>query len=360
MGVLRILQVHGSLGYAGVETVIMNYYRNIDREKVQFDFISCSPDKQRFEDEITEMGGVIYKLPSRNRHPFSYMTGLYKLLKKKKYKIVHIHQNSASMVMDAFIAKISGVECIIGHSHNTSCNVLWQHYLFKPFVNLFFDYRFACSEEAGKWVFGNKQCRIVKNAIDVEKYGFNARKRSGIRSKLNLGNGLVLGCVGRLSRQKNPFKSIDIFCAVNDKIPLSKLLFIGDGELKNELIEYSQTKNKKDDIIFLGNRNDVNDLYSALDIFLMPSLFEGLGNVCIEAQCADLPVICSDAVPAQDINGKVRRISLNASVSQWADSIINFRLIERRNENEDITAAGYNIKLEAKKLETFYLNEISK
>lgn len=186
MDILRVLQIHGSLGWAGVETVIMNYYRNIDRDKVQFDFTSCSSVKQRLEDEIIKGGGNIYRLPSRNRHPVSYMIGLYRLLREKNYKIVHIHQNSASMAMDAFVAKISGVKCIIGHSHNTSCNILWQHYLFKPFVNLFLDFRFACSAEAGKWVFGDRQCSIVRNAIDVNKYRFNQKVRSEIRNKLNL------------------------------------------------------------------------------------------------------------------------------------------------------------------------------
>ena len=125
---IRVLQVVGSLGYAGVEAVVMNYYRHIDTNQVQFDFISCSQSKQRYDDEIINRGGVIHRCPSRSRNPFSYMRALKKIISENKYEIVHIHQNSASMTMDARVAKSCGVKTIIGHSHNTRCNVLWQHY----------------------------------------------------------------------------------------------------------------------------------------------------------------------------------------------------------------------------------------
>ena len=151
---IRVLQIIGSLGYAGVEAVVMNYYRHIDTAQVQFDFITCSSVPQRYDQEILDKGGRIFRVPSRSRHPFKYMWALKQILQTNKYQIVHVHQNSASMVMDGFVAKLCHVPVVIGHSHNTSCNVLWQHYLFKPWVSFCFDYRLACSSAAGEWVFG--------------------------------------------------------------------------------------------------------------------------------------------------------------------------------------------------------------
>lgn len=182
---VRVLQVIGSLGYAGVEAVVMNYYRHIDRTKVQFDFVTCSQAPERYDEEILQMGGRIYRLPSRSGKPFVYMIALKRVIKGYGYKIVHIHQNSASMAMDGIVAKSSHVPVVIGHSHNTRCNVMWQHYLFKPLVNHVVTHRFACSEDAGKWIFGNrKDIRMVNNAIDSRKYHFDESTRSRVRQEL--------------------------------------------------------------------------------------------------------------------------------------------------------------------------------
>ena len=143
----------------------MNYYRHIDTDQIQFDFVTCSQIPERYDEEISKMGGIIHRLPSRSRKPIQYMRELKKLIKKHNYKIVHIHQNSASMTMDGIVAKSCGVPVIIGHSHNIRCNVLWQHYLFKPFVNSVLTHRFACSEDAGRWVFGNKAFLLIYNII---------------------------------------------------------------------------------------------------------------------------------------------------------------------------------------------------
>lgn len=219
---IRVLQVVGSLGYAGVEAVVMNYYRHMDKNKIQFDFISCSPTKQRYDDEILELGGKIYRLPSRNKNPIAYMSSLRKIIIKYHYEIIHIHQNSASMAMDAMVATICGVKKVVGHSHNTSCNILWQHYLLKPIVNMFVTHRFACSEEAGKWGFGKKDCNIIYNAVDVEAFQFDKNIRRAYKKELDINDELVLGFVGRLQdSQKNCFRLIDIFAAVEKEEKLS-------------------------------------------------------------------------------------------------------------------------------------------
>lgn len=204
---IRVLQVIGSLGYAGVEAVVMNYYRHVNTEKVQFDFITCSQEEQRFDNEIINRGGVIHRLPSRSRTPFAYMRGLYKIIKEHDYKIVHIHQNSASMAMDGIVAKMCKVPVIIGHSHNTFCNVKWQHYLFRTCVNSVLTHRLACSKGAGEWVFGkNQEVQMVNNAIDSKLYEFNEEIRKSIREEFNIADKFVVGFVGRLHQQKNPYR----------------------------------------------------------------------------------------------------------------------------------------------------------
>ena len=132
----RVLQIVGSLGYAGLEAVVMNYYRHVNKEHIQFDFITYSLNRERYDDEIEQLGGRIFRLPSRSRRPLEYMKSLYGVIRENNYQIVHVHQNSASMMMDGIVARLCGVPVVIGHSHNTRCNVLWQHYLFRPFVNV--------------------------------------------------------------------------------------------------------------------------------------------------------------------------------------------------------------------------------
>ncbi|MBE6607646.1 MAG: glycosyltransferase family 1 protein [Ruminococcaceae bacterium] len=354
---IRVLHIVGSLGYAGLEAVVMNYYRNIDNNQVQFDFISCSPEKQRYDDEIIEKGGKIYRLPSRNRHPFAYMRELKKIINKNKYSVIHIHQNSASMLMDAVVAKYCGVDTIIGHSHNTRCNVLWQHYLFRPFVNLFLTHRFACSSEAGKWVFGNRNdIMIFSNAIDVPTYRFNGLIRNEYRKNFSLEDSFVVGFVGRLHEQKNLYRFLDTCCALKKQKNNAKFVIVGEGPQEAELKEYAEKIGIIDDLLLLGKRDDVPSVMMAFDVFLFPSLYEGLGLVAVEAQATGLPCVVSDEVPAPNLTGLEIKLSLDESSEFWAESILNVKTFEKREDAiEYITSGGYDIELEAVKLQEFYL-----
>lgn len=349
---IRVLQVIGSLGYAGVEAVVMNYYRNIDSEKVQFDFITCSKNKERYDDEILNRGGKIFRLPSRSREPLSYMRELKKLIKQNNYKIVHIHQNSASMAMDAFIAKQCGVPVIIGHSHNTRCNVLWQHYLFKPFLNHLLTHRFACSDAAGVWIFGKrKDVRIIHNAVDLEKFYFSERTRGDYRKDLGIEDKYVIGFVGRLHEQKNLGRLLEIFGEIEDKDTV--LMLIGEGPDKAKLID--QAKNLNHKVLFLGRRDDVGKLMSAMDVFVMTSIYEGLPVVIVEAQAAGLHSVISDRVPSPNLIGLLDVVNLEESDEVWIKKIMTRSTHDRKLVKEQIQKAGYDIQLEAKKLERFYL-----
>lgn len=354
---IRVLQVIGSLGYAGVEAVVMNYYRHIDTQNVQFDFITCSERKQRYDDEIINRGGYIHRLPSRSRKPLSYMVGLYTVIKKSKYDIIHIHQNSASMAMDAIVAKLCGCHVIIGHSHNTSCNVLWQHYMFKPIVNLFLTHRFACSKEAGEWVFGSQDVKVINNAVDASKFAFNNTVRGKLRNELGLNEKFVVGFVGRLHEQKNLFRLLDIFTALSTRKNDAVLLLIGEGPQEKELKEYARRLGIDDRTQFLGRRDDVPEVLMAMDIFLFPSVFEGLGLAAIEAQASGLNVFISENVPAPNLTGMEFIVPLTESNDVWAEKLLEAKPMKNREEAvKMVRDNGYDIETEAEKLQQFYLD----
>lgn len=353
----RVLQVIGSLGYAGVETVVMNYYRYIDRSKVQFDFITCSQKPERYDEEIGRMGGRIYRLPSRSRKPFAYMAALHRLIKENGYTIVHIHQNSASMAMDAMVAKNCGVPVIVGHSHNTRCNVVWQHRLFRPIVNSVLTHRFACSAAAGEWVFGKRNdVRVVNNAIDTDRYRFDSRTRERMRHELVLQDKFAVGFVGRLHEQKNPFRILDVFNDLLKARPDSALILVGGGNLENELKQRCSDMGIVRHVLFLGRRDDVNAVMMAMDVFFMPSLYEGLPVVVVEAQASGLPCVVSENVPAPDIIGRLRILKLSDSNEKWVEALVSQTALDRRQVKEMVISGGYDICHEAMKLQAFYLS----
>lgn len=355
---VRVLEVIGSLGYAGVEAVVMNFYRNVDRAQVQFDFITCSSVPERYDSEITTLGGWIHRLPSRSRHPFSYMKALKNVITQNNYQIIHIHQNSASMAMDAMVAKMCGVSTIIGHSHNTRCNVLWQHYLLKPIVNYVVTNRMACSEAAGEWIFGKRDdITVVNNAIDADKFHFDDELRKSTRQAIGVEGKYVVGYVGRLyDGQKNLYRLLDIFSVVARKRQGAVLVMVGDGPDKVGLEDKIRHLGLDDKVVLLGKRNDVNHLMMAMDVFAMPSLYEGMPVVIVEAQATGLRCIISDRVPAPNLIDNVQVLNLEQSDDAWAEALLNGSSNLRANATQKIIDGHYDIAHEAKWLQEFYLS----
>ncbi len=353
---IRVLQVVGTLGWAGVEAVVMNYYRHVDTEKVQFDFITSSPNKQRYDDEILERGGRIFRIPDRARHPFKYAKALKKIIKENGYEIVHIHRNSASMAMDMKICKKCKVKKIIGHSHNNSCLLKWQHYLFKPFVNRWCTHRFACSKAAGVWVYGKrKEVTVYNNAVDTQKFAYNENIRKTYRTEIRLEDNYIVGFVGRLTEQKNLFRALSIFKEVKALRADAKFLLIGEGEQETELKEFAKKNEIQDDVIFLGRKEDVFAWMSVFDVLLMPSLFEGMPVVVSEVQAAGLKCVLSTNVPAPNLLGNVEYLPLELSDREWAEKVVAPSDFPRATADVKLAEGGYDISIEAKKLEAFYL-----
>lgn len=357
--VMRVLQITDGLGSGVIpKGVPMLYYRHIDRSKVQFDWAIFRPCSQQIIDEVKSMGSIVYQLPSRTQKLPSYLYELAKVVKKGKYKIVHIHRDhSASIILDALAAKLSGAKVVIGHVHNTTFYESWKrklHVICRPIMNMILDKRCACSEPAGKWGFKNAKFTVINNAIELDDFYFDSDARKKYRKELGVGDELLLGDVARLVNQKNLHRLIDIFKAVSKKAD-AKLVLVGEGPERESLEAQVKENGLTERVIFTGRREDVPKLLSAMDIYVMPSLFEGMSVASIEAQACGLPCVFSAEMPSTQIISCVRRVSLNSSDEEWAKTILEINHLEDRgNVKNAIHAAGYDIETEAPKLQQFY------
>ena len=350
----RILHVLGSLNMGGAETLVMNIYRNINRDKYQFDFVVHGRDIGKYEEEIIRLGGKIYHIDEYK---------VYNHFKYKKiwndffnnhheYNIVHGHMRSTASIY-LKIAKKHGLKTI-SHSHNTSNGKGIKSIIKKVLqsrIKNACDVFMGCSYDANKWLFGEKianssNCYVLNNGIDTNFFSYSEKLRESSRKELKLKNQFLVGNVGRLCYQKNQDYLIDIFCDIKKIKNDSKLLIIGSGELKESLIAKMKEKNIYDDVIMLENRSDINALMCAMDCFVFPSRFEGLGIVVIEAQSTGLPCFISDEVPHNvDLTDLIHRIDINKPAGENAKYIMEeLKKIKRKIYSFKITKANYSIE----------------
>lgn len=363
---VKVLHYVSKMDRAGQETFLMNVFRNIDRRKVNFGFLCTLTDTGDYDQEIKELTGKLYYAPIQNKGHLKIVRNFFALknfLKSlaSEYQIFEIHTQHA---MDAFLsslaAKSAGFKAVIVHSHNSS--TLYHrklHYIFRPFLAFLPIVRFACSNSAGKWMYGNRNFIIIKNGINLEEFLFSTKRRRKVRSELNWQKKLIIGHIGRFNSQKNQAFAVKIFNEFYKNHPNSELVFIGTGEniesVKEEVKQLGLQKNVK----FLGVRTDVNRLYQGMDIFLFPSLFEGLPVVLIEAQTSSLPSLVSDKITTEvKISDKLYFKDLTSTSKQWAFSLE--KILEenkkRSNMTKEITNAGYNIKNVVRKLQKIYIS----
>ena len=359
---IRVAQIIGKWLGGGVESVVMNYYKYIDRNEIQFDFI-CDEDSTNIPyEEIEKMGGKVILIPPYQKF-IKYHKKLKQVLKDGKYKIVHSHINALS-VFSLFAAKCAGVPVRIAHSHSTSNKKEWKKNIIKnilrPFSRVFATDYMCCSELAGRWLFGNKEfdkgnVYILNNAIDVDKFKYDENVRKEIRKEIGIGKDtLVIGHVGRFVEQKNHRFLIDIFNEVHKENTNSILLLIGQGPLMAEIKDKVEKLGIEKSVIFLGQRNDVNRLYQAMDVFVLPSLFEGLPVSLIEAQTNGLPCVVSEGVTEEcRVTELVTRLPLD--VSLWADKVIAASFVPRRGHGREVLTAGYDVSVCAQRLCDIYL-----
>lgn len=363
---IRVASVIGRYIGGGVEAVTINYYRNIDKNKVQLDFI-CDEDSTNIPyEEIERMGGKVIIIPSYSKL-FKYHKALKRVLKEGNYKIIHSNINTLS-VFSLFAAKCAGVPIRIAHSHSTTNkkekkkNLMKQ--VLRPFSKVFATDYMCCSELAGRWLFGNKEydkgnVYLLNNAIDLDKFKYNESLRKKKRKELGIkDNTLVIGHIGRFVAQKNHDFLIDIFDEIHKKNNNSILLLAGQGPLMEDIKNKVKELNLDDNVKFLGQRNDANELYQAFDVFLLPSLYEGLPVVGVEAQAAGLLCYLSDDMTKETkVLDITKFMSLNNTPKEWADNILDdVKKYKRIDTSKEMTAKNFNIKEEAKKLEEYYLN----
>lgn len=363
---IRILHIVPNMQAGGLETLIMSWYRNIDRSKVQFDFLVHYQGKFFYDDEIERLGGKIYHLSVRDDSNFiKYLHDLDRFFKEhKEYKIVHGHMESLGQFYFK-AAKKHGVPVRIAHSHNSATEPTLKGkvkgMLAKGFPKYATNY-FACSELAGQFMFGNRNFTVIKNAIDLSYFQYNEETRIEMRAELNLKNKFVIGHVGRFCTQKNHKYLIDVFEQIHKRNSNAILLLIGKGEFLEEVKAYVAEKSLSGCVSFLGVRNDVNKLYDAMDVFVFPSIFEGLGIVAIEAQESRLMTVCSDVVPKEaNVTEYYKAISLQEAPERWAEEICEYANgYEKKDVTDKIRNAGYDIKKSALMLQHFYQGVLTK
>lgn len=364
---VRVLHIFHEMANGGIENFVMNYYRFIDREKVQFDFLTSVDEPGYFDEEIKSLGGRIYHaFPKKN--PIKNYQSIASIVKEQKFSIVHRHTGSAIANFDLLAAKHGGASTLIAHSHATQAGRKWLHYLARSLCKVD-AVEYACSEDAGKWLFGEKdyeagKVQIIKNAIDAKRFAFNSERRNEIRKIQGLKDEFVIGHVGNFNEAKNHSFIIDVFYEIQKNNPKAVLWLIGDGVLRKRIEEKVEKLNIKDKVIFWGIRKDVADIMQAMDVFIFPSLFEGFGIVALEAQCAGLRCFVSDgSVPKEiDIVGNTKFISLLTDTKEWAEIINDFFDAgeDRTIGYKRVKEAGFDIRDAAKDLERRYLSYVGK
>lgn len=363
---IRILHIIGSLNMGGIQTFLMSIYRNIDREKIQFDFLVGSKEPGDFNEEIKKLGGRIYSITPRKEGIKKNHMSLCNFFKEhNEYKIVHQHVSSLSNITPLKIAKKYGVPIRIVHSHNIREGGRaihkfihkWNQLFIKSYATDFF----ACSDLAAKWLFPKNQYKkkeyvVIPNAIDVNKFVYNQMIRDEYRKLFNLDNKFVVGHVGRFHPQKNHGFVIDVFLKIFQMNPQSMLVLVGEGDLRVEFEEKVKKLGLVDSVLFLGTRSDVSNLFQAMDSFLFPSLYEGLGIVLVEAQAAGLHCVTSKNVVPEDVNVSdlVDFLPLTSSPDVWANTVLKHKDEIRYDREKGVKNAGYDIFQVTKEMQERY------
>ena len=354
---VRILQVVRRMNYGGLETLLMNIYRNIDKTKMQFDFIV--DEEGKYDKEIEKMGGRIFYIKYiTDVGVKKYENSLRNFFREhKEYKIVHSHLDQVSgIVMKA--AALEDVPIRISHSHNTKNSnnfivKIYKKYLQKMIIKYGNNF-FACSQNAGKWLFGkkSKECYVLNNGINTDVFEFSKKDREEIRNSLNISDEeCVWGHVGRIVKTKNQEFLIKVFYEYQKEHKNSKLILIGRGRLRTKLEEECEKLNIKDKVVFVGATNEPEKYYSAFDIMVFPSLHEGISLVMIEAQISGLPILASDRIDKKtDVTNTLEYMGLEESPSKWAKRVEGMNLNRKLENKEKVIKSGYDIRQVANNL----------
>lgn len=364
---IRVLHVIGSMNRGGAEAMIMNLYRNIDRTRVQFDFVENTTDRAAFDDEIEALGGRIFRCPHYNgKNHFAYVRWWRDFFSAHpgQFAAVHGHLGSTAAIYLA-IAKKHGIYTI-AHSHSAGAGSLMYRAFAYP-TRYVADHFFACSADAGISRYGKKvgsdpnKCQVFNNAIDTRKFVYQPETRRRIRGLLRIPETtLVIGHVGRLTAAKNHLFLLDVFTQIRKRHPDAVLLLVGDGELRSRIEDAVAEKHLEDAVIMTGVQPNVWDYYQAMDVFVFPSVFEGLPVAMVEAQTAGLPCCISTNVAQEAaITDLVEFIPLEIGAGNWAAHVLQRANAPRRDMGRIMEQAGFDVSATSKWLENFYMKVVT-
>ena len=367
---LRVLQVGMTRNLGGIETYLIEQFRHLDKSKIDYDFVNITGEYSIcYEDEILASGSKIFKVVSRHKNPLLHYWQWFNILLQNKgvYDVIVLNTNSLEYVFPLVLGKIFGIPVRVIHSHNSGFEnkqglarrllVGMNKKLLAWSANL----RFACSQFAGQWMFKDNPYHVIYNAIDIHKYDADLIVREETRNALGLHTELTLLHVGRFSYQKNHSFLLDIFKEVHRIQPDSVLLLVGDTTEESEFLTEVKRKIKafglENVVRLLGRRDDVNKIMQAADVLVMPSFFEGLTVVGIEAQASDLPLLLSDTVTKElGLLPSTQFISLEAGPTVWGEAIVNSKQHNRQSRYEELKAAGYDIGNETERVEKLLID----
>lgn len=343
--------------YGGLASVMLNYYRSMNRKNFQIDFASTNEIDEELKTEFHFCNTKYYNLGKR-KNILRYIYNLMNVVRKEKYDIVHVNGNSSTMVLELLASKAGGVKRIIAHGHAARSSYPIIHKLLHPVFCCLYTDAIAVSKKTGDWLFKDEY-HILNNAIDTEKYSFNQELRKKIREEYNIQDKFVIGNVGKLNQDKNHIFLIQLFCEIKKEKDNAMLLLVGGGALEDELRRKVEDFGISDSVIFTGMLNDTSGVLQAMDVFVFPSKFEGFGMALVEAQAAGLMCVSSDSVPLETkVSKSVYYLSLNENKTNWIEKIINSNSLNRTKISEEncksIAMAGYDIHCEAEKLRKIY------
>lgn len=360
---IKVLHVLTVLNRGGLETMLMNYFRNSDRSKFEYHFL-VHRSGGIFEREILENGGFIHRMPplSFSLSVFNnYLKNLDKFFGKNQFNILHVHNNSFGY-FPLKSGKKHGIPIRIMHSHISSLRDDWRKVILGKYLNKKIPFvaneLYACGLDAGRWMYGEKKFKVIPNAINTEDFSYDPAKRKRMREKLKITDGIALINVARFEPQKNHCFLMETFAELAKVKSHVHLFLVGEGKLDRQINLQIEELGIKDKVTLLGSRSDVNELLQAMDVFLFPSLFEGLPVSLVEAQASGIQCVISNGIPEEAVlvRENVTVISLKENANVWAERILALDLSDRKDVSEIIIRKGYDIKENAKKLENKYLD----
>ncbi len=354
-----LLVLTGGIFRDGISLSQLDYMSRIDKNSFNIDIVSSLNDDSNMLREFQQANCSIIYLPKR-KNIIKYSISLYKVMKKNKYDIIHVHGSSSMMALELMIAKLNKVHTRIAHSRNTKSNHPFIDKVLRPIFYRSYNLAFACGMEAGNFLFKNRKFELFHNGKDLKKFSFDKTIRNKIRREYHIDDNLAFGNVGNLNYQKNQDFLIKVFYNYHINNPKSLLFIMGEGNKKNELIQLTKDLHIEDSVVFMGNINNINELIQAMDIMLFPSLFEGLPNVVLEWQAAGLPCILSDTITKEcKVYDMVYYLPINEGVKEWINCI-DIIIKSKINRTELSTLGcnrlieyGFEINNNTKKLEDF-------